>query len=139
MYPKRLFMAERVRLPYVDLRLGKGTFWDYSRKPLKRSKWLGISCKLLKIDKRVIHIRDNRQPLEFEKSKHAFLRAIKTKKLNLCFINPFQILKRVRPVAYQIALPPSLYNLHNVFHVFQFRKYVWNSSRHRTITRASIS
>ncbi|MCI39935.1 hypothetical protein A2U01_0061167, partial [Trifolium medium] len=40
------------------------------------------------------------------------------------FIGPFQILKRVGKVAYRIVLPPSLANLHDVFHVSQLRKYV---------------
>ena len=31
-------------------------------------------------------------------------------------------------MAYQIALPPSLSNLHNVFHVSQLRKYIHNPS-----------
>ncbi|XP_040868816.1 uncharacterized protein [Glycine max] len=35
----------------------------------------------------------------------------------------FLILKKVGPVAYQIALPPSLSNLHLVFHVSQLRRY----------------
>ena len=29
---------------------------------------------------------------------------------------------------YQIALPPSLSNLHDVFHVSQLRKYVYDES-----------
>ena len=36
---------------------------------------------------------------------------------------PYQILKRIGPLAYQMALPPSLSKLHNVFHVSQLRKY----------------
>ncbi|XP_016192268.1 uncharacterized protein LOC107633145 [Arachis ipaensis] len=48
---------------------------------------------------------------------------IKTKKLNLRYIGPFKVLKRVGLVAYQIALPPCLSNLHDVFHVSQLCKY----------------
>ncbi|XP_027932703.1 uncharacterized protein LOC114188303 [Vigna unguiculata] len=33
-------------------------------------------------------------------------------------------MRRIGPVAYEIALPPHLGNLHNVFHVSQLRKYV---------------
>nr|KYP46661.1 hypothetical protein KK1_031760 [Cajanus cajan] len=33
-------------------------------------------------------------------------------------------MQRVGPVAYRLALPPTLSNLHNVFHVSQLRKYV---------------
>ncbi|XP_016195687.1 uncharacterized protein LOC107636709 [Arachis ipaensis] len=70
--------------------------------------------------------------LEFEVGEHVFLRvtpttgigrAIKTKKLNLRYIGPFEILRRFGPVAYQVALPPHLSNLHNVFHVSQLCKY----------------
>ncbi|MCI43372.1 hypothetical protein A2U01_0064609, partial [Trifolium medium] len=38
------------------------------------------------------------------------------------------ILKRIGKVAYRIALPPSLSNPHDVFHVSQLRKYVWDPS-----------
>jgi len=55
-------------------------------------------------------------------------RAIKAKKLNPRYIGPFQILKRIGPVAYQIALPPHLLNLHDVFHVLQLWKYTLYAS-----------
>jgi len=73
-----------------------------------------------------------RKPLEFCEGEHVFLRispttgigrTIKVKKLSPRFIGPFEILKRVGPVAYQVALPPNLANLHDVFHVSQLRKY----------------
>ena len=37
-------------------------------------------------------------------------------------------MKRVGPVAYQIALPPFLSNLHDVFHVSQLRRYISDPS-----------
>ncbi|XP_016173298.1 uncharacterized protein LOC107615778 [Arachis ipaensis] len=64
-----------------------------------------------------------RKPLEFEEGDHAFLmvtpttrvgRVIKAKKLNPRYIGPFQILKRVGLVAYQMALLPHLSNPHNL-------------------------
>ncbi|CAJ2645092.1 unnamed protein product [Trifolium pratense] len=55
-------------------------------------------------------------------------RALKSRKLTSKFIGPYQILKRVGKVAYRIALPPSLANLHDVFHVSQLRKYVRDPS-----------
>ena len=76
------------------------------------------------------YLDKRRKDLEFEVGDHVFLRvtlwtgvgrALKSRKLTPRFIGPFQILKRVGPVAYQIALPPSLSNLHNVFHVSQLR------------------
>ena len=53
---------------------------------------------------------------------------LKSRKLRPRFIGPCEILKRVGPVAYQVALPPSLSNLHSVFHVSQLRKYVHDPS-----------
>ena len=56
-------------------------------------------------------------------------RALRVKKLSPRFLSPFQILKRIGTFAYQIALPPPLLNLHNVFHVSQLRKYNFDPSR----------
>ncbi|XP_016199638.1 uncharacterized protein LOC107640642 [Arachis ipaensis] len=78
------------------------------------------------------YANQRRKPLEFELGEHVFLkvtpttgigRAIKTKNLNPRYIGPFEILKRFELVAYQVALPPHLSNLHDVFHVSQLRKY----------------
>ena len=44
------------------------------------------------------------------------LRFGKKGKLSSRFIGPHEILKRIRPVAYHLALPPELTKLHNVFH-----------------------
>ncbi|XP_015939164.1 uncharacterized protein LOC107464720 [Arachis duranensis] len=83
------------------------------------------------------YVDQRQKPLKFEEGEHVFLkatptagvgRAIKTKKLNPRYIGPFEILKRIRPVAYRIALPPYLSNLHNVFHVSQLRKYTPDGS-----------
>jgi len=40
------------------------------------------------------------------------------------FIGPYQITRRIGTATYEIALPPHLANLHNVFHVSQLRKYI---------------
>nr|XP_025692657.1 uncharacterized protein LOC112794905 [Arachis hypogaea] len=73
-----------------------------------------------------------RKPLEFEEGEHIFLkvtpttgirRTIKTKKLNLRYIGPFEVLRRIGMVAYEVVLPPHLSNLHDVFYVSQLRKY----------------
>jgi hypothetical protein len=74
-----------------------------------------------------------RKNVEFKEGYHVFLRvlpttvigrALRSKKLTPRFIGPYEILGRVGEVAYRIALPPSLSNLYNVFHISQLRKYV---------------
>ena len=44
-------------------------------------------------------------------------------KLSPRFIGPYEILERVGPVAYRLALPLDLVKLHDVFHVFKIYKY----------------
>ena len=44
-------------------------------------------------------------------------------KLSPRFIRPFEILERVGVIAYQLALPPSMSGVHEVFHVSMLRKY----------------
>ncbi|XP_015955433.1 uncharacterized protein LOC107479850 [Arachis duranensis] len=78
-----------------------------------------------------------RKPLEFEEGEHVFLkvipttegrRAIKTKKLNPHYIGPFEILRRIGPIAYRITLPPYLLNLHDVLYISQLWEYTPDAS-----------
>ncbi|XP_059461958.1 uncharacterized protein LOC132190949 [Corylus avellana] len=74
-----------------------------------------------------------RRSLEFAEGDKVFLRVAPMKgvtrfgkkgKLNPRFIEPFEILEKVGPVPYRIALPPGLANIHNVFRVSMLRKYI---------------
>ncbi|XP_017974468.1 PREDICTED: uncharacterized protein LOC108661549 [Theobroma cacao] len=51
------------------------------------------------------------------------MRFDKKGKLSPQYIGPFEILERVGPVAYRLALSPGLSNIHPVFHVSMLRKY----------------
>ncbi|XP_074263513.1 uncharacterized protein LOC141586238 [Silene latifolia] len=44
-------------------------------------------------------------------------------KLSQKYVGPYDILDRVKEVAYRLALPPALARVHNVFHVSHLRKY----------------
>ncbi|KAL0541602.1 hypothetical protein IC582_021655 [Cucumis melo] len=52
------------------------------------------------------------------------LRFEKKGKLSPRFVGPFEILERIGPVAYRLALPPSFSAVHDVFHVSMLRRYV---------------
>ena len=78
-----------------------------------------------------------RRPQEFEKGDHVFLKISPIKgvvrfgkkgKLSPRYTGPFEILGRVGAVAYQLALPPSMSGVHNVFHVSMLRKYITDPS-----------
>ena len=44
-------------------------------------------------------------------------------KLSPRFIGPYEVIEKVGPVAYRLALPPDLEEIHNVFHVSMLRRY----------------
>jgi hypothetical protein len=74
---------------------------------------------------------NRRRPLEFEEGDYVYLkvsplrgmRRFKVKgKLSPRYIGPFLIFRRVGEMAYQLELPDSLSDVHNVFHVSQLKK-----------------
>ena len=78
-----------------------------------------------------------RKELEFEVDDMVFLKVAlwkgvirfqKREKLNLRYIGPFRIIKRIGPVAYHLELPSELSRIHNVFHVLMLKKYVSDPS-----------
>ena len=44
-------------------------------------------------------------------------------KLSPIFIGPYEVIEKVGPVAYRLALPPDLEKIHSVFHVSMLRRY----------------
>lgn len=54
--------------------------------------------------------------------------ALKSKKLTLRFLGPYEIIKRIGAMVYRIVLQPLLSNLHSVIHVPQLQKYVYDLS-----------
>jgi len=57
------------------------------------------------------------------------LRFGKKVKLSPKYIAPFDVLQRIGPVAYRLALPPTLQGIHDVFHVSHLRRYIPDSGR----------
>ncbi|XP_075515794.1 uncharacterized protein LOC142550605 [Primulina tabacum] len=74
-----------------------------------------------------------RRLLEFEIDEKVYVkvsllkgvvRFSKSGKLKPRYVRPSEILEKVGTLAYQLALPPDMSRIHNVFHVSQLRKYV---------------
>jgi len=53
-------------------------------------------------------------------------------------VGPFEILERVGEVAYRLALPPALDDIHPVFHVSQLRLYIPDPSHRLSYEELSI-
>ncbi|KAD6454789.1 hypothetical protein E3N88_09495 [Mikania micrantha] len=95
--------------------------------------------KIVQIRNRMAAARDRQKsyadkrlkPLEFKVGDKVLLKVSPWKgvirfgkrgKLNPRYIGPFEILKRIGPVAYQLNLPTELDGVHNVFHVSNLKK-----------------
>ncbi|XP_052197273.1 uncharacterized protein LOC127804449 [Diospyros lotus] len=79
------------------------------------------------------YVDKRRRDLEFSIGDKVFLKVTPIKevlrfgkkgKLRPRFIGPFEILKRVGNVAYQLALPPELSAVHDIFHISMLRNYI---------------
>ena len=79
-----------------------------------------------------------RRPLEFSVGDSVFLKVAPMKgvmrfgkkgKLSPRYVGPYQILKRVGKVAYELELPPEMSAIHNVFHVSMLKKYMGDADQ----------
>ena len=76
-----------------------------------------------------------RRPVEFEMGNYVFLKVSpmrkilrfgKAGKLSPRYIGPYEIIQRVGTLAYKLKLPEELSNIHDVFHVSQLRRWVYD-------------
>jgi DNA-directed RNA polymerase subunit E'/Rpb7 len=83
-------------------------------------------------DRQKSYVDKNRTHREFKVGDHVFLKVEANRsslKLGSCtklaarFCGPFEILERIGPIAYILALPASM-TVHNVFHVSLLNKYI---------------
>ena len=78
-----------------------------------------------------------RKNIRYEIGEKVFLKVLPWKKvmrfgkkgkLSPRFIGPYEVIEKVGPVAYRLALPPELEKIHNVFHVSMLRRYLSDPS-----------
>jgi len=83
-------------------------------------------------DRKRIYTDENRFFRDFKVDEHVFLKVkakISSLRLGCCpklairYCGPFDILEKIRPVAYMLALSTSM-RVHNVFYVSLLKKYV---------------
>jgi hypothetical protein len=103
------------------------------------------SDKIFKIHDRLKAARDRqksyadkrRKPLEFQVGDRVLLKISPWKgiirfgkrgKLNPRYIGPFRIVERIGPVAYRLDLPQSLSGVHDVFHVSNLKKCLFDET-----------
>ncbi|CAJ2673060.1 unnamed protein product [Trifolium pratense] len=134
MAPFEALYGKRCRTPLCWYETGEGAILgpEIVQETTEKIRMIREKMKASQSRQKSYHDK-RRKDIEFQEGDHVFLRvtsttgvgrALKSRKLTSRFIGPFEILKRVGKVAYRIALPPSLANMHDVFHVSQLRKYV---------------
>ncbi|KAL2237105.1 UNVERIFIED_CONTAM: Transposon Tf2-11 polyprotein, partial [Sesamum indicum] len=83
-------------------------------------------------DRQESYVDKHRREMEYEVGEKVFLKVSpwrgilrfgKQGKLSPRYIGPYEILERVGPLAYQLALPTELSQIHDVFHVSMLRRY----------------
>ena len=83
-------------------------------------------------DRQKSYADQHRREMMYEVGDNVFLRVSPWKgvirfgkkgKLSPRYIGPYEILERIGPVAYRLALPPELSGIHDVFHVSMLRRY----------------
>ncbi|GKC93382.1 hypothetical protein Tco_1158824, partial [Tanacetum coccineum] len=84
-------------------------------------------------DRHKSYVDKRRKPLEFCVSDYVLLKVSPWKgmvrfgkkgKLAPWFVRPFEIIKKVGPVAYRLDLPEELNGVHDTFHVSNLKKYL---------------
>ena len=88
-------------------------------------------------DRQKSYVDMKRKDIRYEIGEKVFLKVSPWKKvmrfrkkgkLSPIFIGPYEVIEKVGPVAYHLALPPKLEKIHNVFHVSMLRRYRSDSS-----------
>ena len=87
-------------------------------------------------DKKKNYVDLKKTPREFQVGDHVYIKVKpnkitlilgKYKKLAPMYCGPFEILSKVGPVAYQLALPTNI-KVHNVFHISILKIYIHDVS-----------
>jgi hypothetical protein len=132
MSPFEALYGRKCRTPLYWDQTGERQFFGFELIQEVEEQVLIIRENLRVAQTRQKSYADNRRrPLEFEEGDYVYLkvsplrgmRRFKVKgKLSPLYIGPFLIFSRVGEMAYQLELPASLSNVHNVFHVSQLKK-----------------
>ncbi|CAJ2661852.1 unnamed protein product [Trifolium pratense] len=112
MAPFEALYGRRCRTPLCWYETGEGAILgpEIVQETTEKIRMIREKMKASQSRQKSYHDK-RRKDIEFQEGDHVFLRVKSTT-------------GRVGKVAYRVALPPSLANLHDVFHVSQLRKYV---------------
>ncbi|GJX48051.1 putative reverse transcriptase domain-containing protein [Tanacetum coccineum] len=117
--PFEALYGRKCRSPILWAEIGESSLIGHELVQETTDKVVLIKEKLKAARDRQKSYADNRcKPLEFEG------------KLAPRYVRPFEILKRIGPVAYRLRLPEELSGVHDTFHVSNLKKCLADASLH---------
>ncbi|KAK8590195.1 hypothetical protein V6N13_088971 [Hibiscus sabdariffa] len=133
MDPLNALYGRRCRTPLCWSELGENKVLE-PQMIQETEKQVQIIHDLLKqaFDRQKAYADTKRRDIQYEVGDKVFLKVSpwmkvlrfgKNGKLSPRYIGPFEVTKKVGPVAYRLALPPEFDKIHNVVHVSMLRRY----------------
>ncbi|GJX81467.1 putative reverse transcriptase domain-containing protein [Tanacetum coccineum] len=113
-------------------------FWQSMQEALGTRSW-DVHLPLVEFSYNNNYHSSVRKPLEFNVGDHVLLKVLPWKgvvrfgkkgKLAPRFVGPFEITRRISPVAYRLTLPQELSSVHDTFHVSNLKKCLADPTLH---------
>ena len=133
MTPYKALYGRKCRTPlcWTELSEKKVIDPDLIQETKEKVKMIKERLKVA-VDRQNSYANFNRKDIQYEIDEKVFLKVSPRKKvmrfgrkgkLSPRFIGPYKVIEKVGPVAYRLALPPELENIHNIFHILMLRRY----------------
>ena len=133
MAPYEALYGRKCRTPlcWTDLSKKKVIGLDLIQETEEKVKMIRERLKVAN-DRQKSYANMKRKDIRYEIGEKVFLKVTPWKKvmrfgengkLSPRFIGLYEVIEKVGPVAYRLALPPELENSHNVFHVSMLQRY----------------
>ena len=133
MSPYEALYGRKCRTPlcWTELNERKVIYPDFIQETEEKVKMIRERLKVA-TDRQKSYADMKRKDIRYEIGEKVFLKVSPWKKvmrfgkkgkLSPRFIGPYEVIEKVGPVAYRLALPPDLEKIHNVFHVSMLRRY----------------
>ena len=133
MAPYEALYGKKCRTPlcWTELKERKVIGPDLIQEAEEKVKMIRERLKVA-IDRQKSYADMKRKDIRYEVGEKEFLKVLPWKKvmrfgkkgkLSPRFIGSYEVIEKVGPVAYRLALPPDLEKIHNVFHVSMLRRY----------------
>ena len=121
----------RILMCWTELSEKKVISLDLIQETEEKEKMIEEKLKVA-ADRQKSYADLKRKDIQYEIGERVFLKVSPWKKvmrfgrkgkLSLRFIGSYEVIEKVGPVAYKLALPPELEKIHSVFHISMLRRY----------------